>query len=272
MTRIADLDVQLIAHTVFTPPVVEGEDGNEYPIFWPDEANELPTALGRLRQFDGQALAEFSGRLCYMSFDRPNAKTASNADYLLNILRQKHGSVLEHASVSFLIQGVSRSLTHELVRHRHFSFSQLSQRYVDESTLKIVIPPAIEDVIRTATADSQDAAAKLEAYAEKEATVAVSRYDACSEELLERGLSRKQVREAARSVLPNETETKLVVSGNYRAWIEFLIKRDNPAADAEIQRLAREIGSQLAAHAPNVFGPTARSAWDDTAAQQPAHT
>lgn len=65
-------------------------------------------------------------------------------------------------------------------------------------------------------------------------------------------------------------ETRLVVTGNYRAWIEFLIKRDNPAADAEIQRLAREIGSQLAVHAPNVFGPTARSAWDDSAAQEPA--
>jgi len=81
---------------------------------------------------DGERLAEFAGRLCYMSQANPAHRTTR--DYLENIKRQGHGSVLEHASYSLLLEGVSRSLTHELVRHRAgWAFSQLSQRYVDES-------------------------------------------------------------------------------------------------------------------------------------------
>ncbi|WP_037162542.1 FAD-dependent thymidylate synthase [Rhodococcoides fascians] len=254
MSRVAMLDVQLIGHTVFTPPSAAGEDGARRPLFEPDDANLDEHDL----RFDGQALAEFGGRLCYWSFDRPNAKTATNADYLLNILRQRHGSVLEHASVSFYLAGVSRSLTHELVRHRHFSFSQLSQRYVDSATAKMVMPPAFEG-----DADLTSAAAC-------DFILAVSAYDEDVARLESKGLSKKQIREAARHSLPNSTETRLVVTGNYRAWIEFLVKRDNPAADAEIQRLAREIGAQLAVHAPNVFDVEARAVWDDSAAQEPA--
>src|SRR5215472_18131644 len=91
---------------------------------------------------DGERLAEFAGRLCYMSQHNP-AKRATR-EYLDNIKKQGHGSVLEHATYSILLEGVSRSLTHELVRHRAgFAYSQLSQRYVDESDAAFVVPPAI---------------------------------------------------------------------------------------------------------------------------------
>src|SRR5437762_8599508 len=91
---------------------------------------------------DGERLAEFAGRLCYMS--QANPAKRQTRDYLENIKKQGHGSVLEHANYSMLIEGVSRSLTHELVRHRAgFAFSQLSQRYVDESQAAFVVPPAI---------------------------------------------------------------------------------------------------------------------------------
>src|SRR5436189_4212988 len=91
---------------------------------------------------DGERLAEFAGRLCYMS--QKNPANRSTGDYLENIKRQGHGSVLEHANYSLLLEGVSRSLTHELVRHRAgFAYSQLSQRYVDESEANFVVPPAI---------------------------------------------------------------------------------------------------------------------------------
>jgi len=91
---------------------------------------------------DGERLAEFAGRLCYMSQRNPAQR--STREYLVNILKQGHGSVLEHANYSLLIEGVSRSLTHELVRHRAgFAYSQLSQRYVDESEASFVVPPAI---------------------------------------------------------------------------------------------------------------------------------
>ncbi|MGH9435149.1 MAG: FAD-dependent thymidylate synthase, partial [Terriglobia bacterium] len=86
-----------------------------------------------------EILNEVAGRTCYMSFGKGRK---SNREYLENILSSKHGSVLEHATWSFLITGVSRSLTHELVRHRAgFSFSQLSQRYVDEGEARYVVPP-----------------------------------------------------------------------------------------------------------------------------------
>src|SRR5256885_1822934 len=91
---------------------------------------------------DGERLAEFAGRLCYMSQHNPAGR--STRDYLENIKKQGHGSVLEHANYSLLLEGVSRSLTHELVRHRAgFAYSQLSQRYVDESDANFVVPPAI---------------------------------------------------------------------------------------------------------------------------------
>ena len=91
---------------------------------------------------DGEQLAEFAGRLCYMSQHNPAKR--ETREYLENIKKQGHGSVLEHANYSLLLEGVSRSLTHELVRHRAgFAYSQLSQRYVDESQASFVVPPAI---------------------------------------------------------------------------------------------------------------------------------
>src|ERR1041384_8846444 len=91
---------------------------------------------------DGERLAEFAGRICYMSQHNPLGR--STREYLDNIKKQGHGSVLEHANYSLLLEGVSRSLTHELVRHRAgTAMSQLSQRYVDESEAHFVVPPAI---------------------------------------------------------------------------------------------------------------------------------
>lgn len=199
--------------------------------------------LGRLDPpTHADALAEFAGRACYQSWDRPNPKTARNDLYLENILLQQHFSVLEHATATFYIEGISRSLTHELVRHRHFSYSQLSQRFVDESNVEFVMPPAIrnaEDVNLNGFDEFRDMV--LEAYTD------------LVEQLQKKGLPRKQAREAARAVLPNMTETKIVVTGNHRAWREFLSKRLSPGADAEIQILAIEILRQLKELAPSTY-------------------
>ncbi|MFI5269806.1 MAG: FAD-dependent thymidylate synthase, partial [Chloroflexota bacterium] len=91
----------------------------------------------------GELLSEMGGRVCYMAFgDKQGRRT--NSEYLGNILRQRHGSVLEHAVWTFLITGVSRSLTHELIRHRAgWAYSQLSQRYVDETDTDFVEPTII---------------------------------------------------------------------------------------------------------------------------------
>ncbi|HEY4102121.1 MAG TPA: FAD-dependent thymidylate synthase [Gemmatimonadales bacterium] len=196
---------------------------------------------------DGERLSEFAGRLCYMS--QRNPANRSTADYLSNILKQGHGSVFEHAVFVVLIEGVSRSLTHELVRHRAgFGYSQLSQRYVDESDAAFVVPPAIQG----------DEAAEAEWLRQMEA--AQASYVAAVERLMERYHwveskvhRRKMAREAARSVLPNGVETKIVVSGNIRAWRTMLELRLGEGAEREIRRLAARVLAVLRGEAPRFF-------------------
>ncbi|MCV7152175.1 FAD-dependent thymidylate synthase [Mycolicibacterium pyrenivorans] len=231
MAEIAPLRVQLIAKTEFAvPPDVP----------WSTDAD------------GGAALVEFAGRACYQSWSKPNPRTATNASYVRHIIDVGHFSVLEHASVSFYITGVSRSCTHELIRHRHFSYSQLSQRYVPEQDSQVVAPPGIEDdpelqEIFIAAADA-GRAAYTELLSKLEAKF-IGDQPAGSSAVLRR----KQARQAARAVLPNATETRIVVTGNYRAWRHFIAMRASEHADVEIRRLAIECLRQLVDVAPAVF-------------------
>ena len=196
---------------------------------------------------DGERLAEFAGRLCYMSQKNPASRTTR--DYLENIKKQGHGSVLEHANYSLLFEGISRSLTHELVRHRAgFAYSQLSQRYVDESDAAFVVPPAIQG----------DEALVAQWKAQVESAQAT--YIALVDKLMERYAwvadkvhRRKMAREAARGVLPNSTETKIVVTANARAWRTMLELRSGEGAEQEIRRLAVLVLRTLQAEAPGFF-------------------
>ena len=155
----------------------------------------------------GEHLVETAGRICYMSFAKP--RPGGNQAYIGHILEVGHGSVLEHAVWNFLFTGVSRSLTHELIRHRAgFGYSQLSQRYVDESVAEYVEPdciandPELHQLWLDAVADSHKAYIQL---TEKLMKV--------FENEPEKTLRRKLARQAARSVLPNATETKIFVTG-----------------------------------------------------------
>lgn len=195
----------------------------------------------------GERLAEFAGRICYMSQHNPAQRPT--AEYLDNIKKQGHGSVLEHAVYVLLIEGISRSCSHELVRHRAgFGYSQLSQRYVDESHAAFVVPPAIQG----------DAA--LEAEWERQVTDAQAAYVRSVEALMQRYdwvadkvHRRKMSREAARSVLPNATETKIVVSANVRAWRTMLELRCGEGAELEIRRMAVAALRVLQQEAPAFF-------------------
>ncbi|HET9683926.1 MAG TPA: FAD-dependent thymidylate synthase [Gemmatimonadaceae bacterium] len=196
---------------------------------------------------DGERLAEFAGRLCYMSQHNPAGR--STREYLENIKKQGHGSVLEHANYSILLEGVSRSLTHELVRHRAgFAYSQLSQRYVDESEAAFVVPPAIigDDALEAAWRSQIEAA-----QASYVALVAqlMERYGWVADKVHRR----KMAREAARGVLPNSTETKIVVTGNARAWRTMLELRSSEGAELEIRRLAVAVLRLLQHEAPGFF-------------------
>ncbi|ORV84235.1 FAD-dependent thymidylate synthase [Mycolicibacterium iranicum] len=227
MAEIAPLRVQLIAKTEFSAPP---------DVPWSTDAD------------GGAALVEFAGRACYQSWSKPNPRTATNATYLRHIIDVGHFSVLEHASVSFYISGVSRSCTHEVIRHRHFSYSQLSQRYVPEDDSQVVVPPGIEDDPELLN-DFLDAAdASRAAYIEL-----LTRLEAKLADSANATLRRKQARQAARAVLPNATETRIVVTGNYRAWRHFIAMRASEHADVEIRRLAIECLRQLIDVAPQVF-------------------
>lgn len=198
-------------------------------------------------QTAAERLIEFAGRLCYMSQHNPADRTTR--DYAKHLLASGHGSVLEHASVSVLAEGVSRSLTHEWVRHRAgWAYSQLSQRFVDESDAAFVIPPAILEDEELVWAFREQCEAALATYGRL-----TGRLSEAFRALAERTLRRKRAREAARAVLPNATETKIVMTGNLRAWRTVLGIRGDPAADMEINRLARTIAPLLADAVPHIF-------------------
>jgi len=227
MPETVPLRVQLVAKTEFLPPA---------DVPWETDTD------------GGQALAEFAGRACYQSWKKPNPATATNAGYLRHILEVGHLSVLEHGTVSFYLTGVSRSLTHELIRHRHFSYSQLSQRYVPERNAAVVEPEVIasDPELHAIFTDAAQASAK--AYDEL-----LSGLEQRFADVPNPTLRRKQARQAARAVLPNATETRIVVTGNYRAWRHFIAMRATEHADVEIRELAIECLRQLKDAVPNVF-------------------
>ncbi|MGH9353434.1 MAG: FAD-dependent thymidylate synthase [Terriglobia bacterium] len=197
----------------------------------------------------GEILDEVAGRTCYMSFGK-GRKTSR--EYLENILSSKHGSVLEHALWSFLITGVSRALTHELVRHRAgFGFSQLSQRYVDENEARYVVPPLYQQNEALRQKWEQTVETLRKAYAEL--AEATTQYVQQTHPEMSPRDRRKWARQAARSVLPNACETKIFVTANSRSWRHFLELRGSPHADTEIRLLAVEICRVLKHESPNIF-------------------
>jgi thymidylate synthase (FAD) len=254
---------------------------------------------------DPEVLVETNGRVCYLSFEKP--RPGGNAAYVGHLKQVGHGSVAEHPVWNFMVVGVSRSLTHELVRHRAgTAFSQLSQRYVDESTCEVVVPPALREEVDLAL-KYMDARVGVDATAETpeaRAEDTIDRIDsalqrACEKlpvvELLpvEAGLiwlrsmarsnedyrflsnylvarqrrvnpranftaeeqkaQRKEARQAARSVLPNATETKIALTINARALRHVIEQRGSKHAEPEIRLLAYELWKLAVVDAPNLF-------------------
>ncbi len=196
----------------------------------------------------GEHLAEVAGRICYMSFAKP--RPGGNHAYLNHILEVGHGSVLEHAVWNFVFAGVSRTLTHELIRHRAgFGFSQLSQRYVDESVAEYVEPDCIAN-------DPETHAIWVEAvrHAHQSYIQLTEKLQETFKDEPDRTLRRKLARQAARSVLPNATETKIFVTANARALRHFIELRGSRHAETEIRKLAVQVLQIMQKEAPSLFG------------------
>ncbi len=198
-----------------------------------------------------ELLSELAGRVCYLSFGTKQGRK-SNKEYLSNIIDLQHGSVLEHAVWNLVITGVSRSFSHELVRHRAgWGYSQLSQRYVDESTTDFVEPeiivtdPELHDIWLKAVETSHKSYCDL---VNKLTEKINNRYPN-----MDRTSRRKMARQASRSVLPNATETKIFVTANARALRHFIELRGSEYADPEIRKVAIQILKIMQVEAPNIF-------------------
>lgn len=225
----SSLDVQLIAASQFYMPT--GVD-------W--QVDEGAT--------DAEAIVEFAGRACYESWDKPNPRTRDNDAYLRHIIDVGHDALLEHATATMYIRGLSRAAGNELLRHRHLSFSQLSQRYVHAEAGEVVVPAAIanDEDLRRLFLNAVDEARFVH---DELLTALEDDLDAESNALLRA----KKARQAARAILPNATETRFVVSGNFRAWRGFIAARASEHADTEIRRLAIACLELLQGQSPVLF-------------------
>jgi thymidylate synthase, flavin-dependent len=215
--------VKLIAHTIVVDNI-PGYIPHEYP---PTPSDDL---------------GEQAGRLCYLSWDRPNPATSTNDGYLGNIIDQRHFSVMEHASASFYLEDVSRAFLLELERHRHLSYSVVSQRYVDATQFDMTEHPELKKLSKVT---------KIRIHALH--LLAKKLYVDIVKELTELGDKRKTARGAARTVLPEGLETRLLVTGNMRAWRDMLDQRLSESADSEIRQVSMLILEHLQKIAPGVF-------------------
>jgi len=204
---------------------------------------------------DAATLIEFAGRTCAQTYHRPNAATAATQDYINNVQELGHLSLFEHASATFVIDGVSRTFLAQLTRHRHLSFSVQSQR-LDREVPGVAYHPTLTEHGLTGTGDGDKNMPRMSFYNDMLDgwyDQAVKKYNFVYDMLVERGCTPKEAREAAREFLPQAASCRIVVSGNLRAWLEFVQKRNVPQADRQIQEVAEEISKQLQVIAPEIF-------------------
>lgn len=223
MTNIVTPEVRLLAHTKIDEKAIS-------------EWMSIQDA-----STDAETLLTMAGRNCYRSFHRPNEATYNDADYLRRTLGdQGHWSIAEHATATLYFTGVSRAFLAELTRHRHLSFSVESQRFINANNANVVMPPAMR-------------------YLDEESKenflwrVDESITDYKNAQTVLNRLPKKQRNEAARALLPNAVETRMVVTGNLRAWNEVIQRRTQPDADAEMQEVMRLAKAKLHTVSPNIF-------------------
>jgi thymidylate synthase (FAD) len=222
-------------------------DTGEIARFKADEATEW----NQTGATGAEDVIEFAGRICYMSFGTEQS-SKSNSEFIQHLIDQEHDSVLEHASWTFLLTGVSRAFTHQMVRHRiGFSFSQLSQQYHDEATAKFVVPQELRAEHAGATRDMwfrliEELRRGYRSISGDLGAGRLSRKDSKDKEKL------RAIWSAARSILPNATETKLVFSANGRALRHFLKVRGGIVGDLEMRRVSALIYTRMRIEAPTV--------------------
>lgn len=177
-----------------------------------------------------EEVIEKCARLCYSSESKGED---ARQKLIAHLAKNKHLSCFEHASATFIVSDVSRALTHQLVRHRHFSFCQRSQRYVDEEGFTWVVPQSIENNPKLVSEFQYDMRRIAEMY--------------------KKYRSDGVLKEDARAVLPNACSTQIAVTGNFRTFREFFEKRCEKHAQLEIRNLAKTMLGILYNEAQFVF-------------------
>lgn len=175
---------------------------------------------------------EEAGRTCYLSLDKITDESEKN--FIKNCIKRGHLSILEHPCATFRIKGASRAFTHQLVRHRIASFSQQSQRYVNEEEFDYIVPPAI--------AENTEAHELFTEFMERSREI----YNM----IREKGIRK----EDARFVLPNALESQIVFTANFRELRSIFTLRLKKNAQWEIRRVCLEMLKILQKEAPSVFG------------------
>lgn len=222
------------------------------PSFIPHPRYNLPIGEGT----NGERLIAHAGKGCYDAYGIEGRSIKQHIDTLIS---SGHGSVLEHANYSLFIEGVSRGLSHEMVRHRAgFAYSQRSTRYVDEGECNVVLEPYMAGLY-----DSEDRTIDEDTLLDEYLSsldFSVASYIKVVDQLLELCLpklgkrdQRKWARGKARQLLPIAIETRLTVTANLRAWRHFIIMRSSRYSEPEIRRLVGLIMKTLRPLAPNVF-------------------
>lgn len=180
---------------------------------------------------------KFSGDL----FDQKGEDAGKQADFIKKVVASGHESPLEHVKFTFAIEGVSRALTHQLVRHRMASYSQQSQRYVKESDFDYIIPPSV-------AADEE-----LKREFLKTMEFIQSGYNKMIERFKAKGVTGERANQDARFVLPQAAETKIVVTMNCRELLHFFQHRCCARAQWEIKKLAEKMLDICVENLPQVF-------------------
>jgi thymidylate synthase (FAD) len=201
----------------------------------------------------GEELSELAGRICYMSFS--NKQTSSNGEFIANLINRGHDSVLEHATWSFIVTGVTRSFTHQLVRHRiGFAYSQMSQQYNDQRLANFIEHPELakhtelKSEWNKALQTVRDTYLKITTAMEEE-----HKHELQGRNKHVKNEVRRLIRSAARSILPNCSESKILFSANGRSLRHLLALRGSITGDLEMRIFSSKLLLILKEEAPSFF-------------------
>jgi len=222
-------------------------DAAEVQRFLDDESETWRSTDGAQ---SAENVVEIAGRLCYMSFGARQFRR-DNYEYVQNLISQEHESVLEHVAWSFIIADVSRSFTHQLVRHRiGFSYSQLSQQYHDEEEADTAIPAIISDNPGLLREWHEVASASKAAY---RSILSALEMDGSLLPELSKKERNRLIRSAARGILPANTLTKIMVTANARALRHFFSIRGDLEGDEEMRLVSALLFQIVSKDAPSLF-------------------